>query len=385
MRQALLPGMDLPRRASSSRKDAQWPSTAELLTALAECDLPATFPPATFEHDKEHANPAATLPPQDTRIPPGLSFLQEACARVGLPWHDVRCVALYGREAYAELAVAALSGKPICLFTDAANPPDLIARFLLDRGVDWHLMHIFEHTSREQESSHACSLPEATGRGFGPACTVLLIPGMPLRGPYLGISGAQLAGEGGMLSSKSVRAAALAALRIRPDAVVWNLGAGSGAAALEACALANRSLVFAVERDPARVVCLEENRRRFGAANLEIIAGNAPDCLPSLPDPDAVLISGGIDKTESLHPLLSLVCSRLKPGGRLTIHYALLDSLARCRAFLQTLGWETRIRCIQVSETGPLGTGPRLAALNPVFLISAGKADSSCTQATLSS
>jgi precorrin-6Y C5,15-methyltransferase (decarboxylating) len=143
--------------------------------------------------------------------------------------------------------------------------------------------------------------------------------------------------------------------------------------ALEACALAHRNLVFAVERDPAQLVCIEENRRRFGAANLEIVAGSAPDCLHTLPDPDAVFIGGGLGRTESLHPVLSLACSRLKPGGRLTMRCSLMGGLERCRAFLQTLGWETRIRCIQLAETSPSDIDRPLAAQNPVFLISAEK------------
>ena len=373
MKQTLLPGIVLPQRPAPSRKDAQWPSTAELLTALAACDLPAAAPSAILERDTERASLSGMLSPQDPRILPSLKALQEACARACLPWRDARWVFLYGREGYAELAVAALSGKPICLFADAANTPDLIARFLLDRGVDWHSMHVFENICQEQKSSCVCSLPEATSRDFGPACTVLLIPGAPLRSPYLGMPDAQLAGESGMLAAESIRAAALADLRIRPDDLVWDLGAGSGALALEACALAYRSLVFAVERDPARVLCIEENRRRFGAANLEIVVGNAPDCLRSLPDPEAVLIDGGLGKAEDFHLLLKLVCSRLKPRGRLTMYCVFMDSLERCRAFLETMKWETRIRCIQVSETSPVDTDRRLAARNPVFLISAEK------------
>jgi len=316
---------------------------------------------------------AKALSPVALRILPGLSSLQEACARACLPWHNVHCVSLHGREEYTELSVAVLSGRPICLLTDATNTPDAIARFLLDRGVDWYSMHVFENMHQDQESSCVCSLPEATHRGFGPACTVLLIPCAPLRSPYLGISGAQLASEGGLFTKIPMRAAALADLRIRPDDLIWDLGAGSGSVALEACALAHRSLVFAVERSLAQVLCMEENRRRFGAANLEIVAGSAPDCLHSLPDPDAVFIGGGLGNPQSFHPLLNAVCSRLKPGGRLTINCVLMGSLERCRAFLQDLGWETRIRCIQVSETSPLGKDQRLAALNPVFLISAVK------------
>jgi precorrin-6Y C5,15-methyltransferase (decarboxylating) len=315
---------------------------------------------------------AKILSPEALRILPGLSSLQEACARACLPWHDVRCVSLHGRGDHTKLAIAVLSGTPICLLTGAANTPDAIARFLLDRGVDWYSMHVFENMHQERESSRVYNLPEAAHLDFGPVCTVLLISGASPRSPYLGIPDAQLAGDG-LFTKSPVRAAALADLRIRPDDLVWDLGAGSGAMALEACALAHRSLVFAVEQNVARIPHIEENRRHFGAANLEIVAGNAPGCLPSLPDPDALFIGGGLGKPEGFQPLLSAACSRLKPGGRLAIRCMLMGSLERCRAFIQSLGWATRIRCIQISETNPPGNDQRLAALNPVFLISAVK------------
>ena len=64
----------------------------------------------------------------------------------------------------------------------------------------------------------------------------------------------------------AVCAAALALLRIRPQHVVWDIGAGSGAVALEASVLAHEGRVVAVERSAGRAMGIQENRRRFGAA-----------------------------------------------------------------------------------------------------------------------
>ena len=156
---------------------------------------------------------------------------------------------------------------------------------------------------------------------------------------------------------------------------MWDLGAGSGLIALEACALTYRGSVFAVERDPERAARIREQRRCFGAANLEIILGNAPECLEYLPDPDAVFLGGGLGDPQNADRLLHLVHTRLKTGGRLVISCVLLGSLERCRAFLKKNAPHAELFCIQASEAVPLANDLRLAADNPVFLAGCVKAD----------
>ncbi len=333
--------------------------------------VPATGDPLFFGIG---AALAELLPPEALRILPGVSSLQEACARARLPWHDVRCVSLHGREDFTPLAHAALSGAPICLLTDAERRPDAAARFLLDRGVDWYAVRVFENMGNDNESARRCTLAQTADFSFGPACTALFIPEAPPRRPRLGLPDAALAREGGLLTKGPVRAAALAALRIQPEYTVWDIGAGSGAVGLEASALAHRGAVFAVEQTPARALCIEENRRRFGAANLEVIPGIAPDCLAPLPDPDAVFLGGGLGGSpERGRALLETLCIRLKSGRRLVIACVLMNSLEQGRAVLNELGLDPEITCIQASESSPLAGDLRLAALNPVFLLSCTK------------
>ena len=59
------------------------------------------------------------------RILPGVSSLQQACARLGLPWHDVICLSLHGRDDLTPLHTAVHRQRPISLLTDARMTPDL--------------------------------------------------------------------------------------------------------------------------------------------------------------------------------------------------------------------------------------------------------------------
>lgn len=193
-----------------------------------------------------------------------------------------------------------------------------------------------------------------------------------MRRPHPGLLPAELRHEDGLLTKPAVRAAALALLRPEPRHTVWDLGAGSGSVALEAACLAYEGRVVAVEQVPSRALDIQENRRRFGAASVDVCLGTVPQCLPRLPDPHRVFIGGGLSG-EGAPALLEQVCRRLLPGGRLVVSCILLDTLARCRAFFKDLGWPAEVMQVQAARSRPLGEDIFLAAANPVFLLAADK------------
>lgn len=315
---------------------------------------------------------AKRLGQQAVRIFPAVSSLQEACARLALPWHTIACVSLHGRDSFQALNVALMSNAGVCLLTDAKHNPDKIARHLLDRGVDWFDAHIFENLNSANEQHHHLSLREVVGSVFGPVSTLLLLPSRAPRRPILGIADNALATEGTLMTKGPVRAAALALLRISPAHTVWDVGAGSGAVSLEASALAHEGCVMSFERDAGRALCIKENRRRFGAANLEIFTGEAPQCLHHLPPPDRVFVGGGLNG-DAGEDILLTITSALPPSGRLVISCVLLGSLQLALNFLQQIQWPFDVTTIQANHSAPLAGDLRLSAVNPVFLVSTQK------------
>src|SRR5437763_1780738 len=93
-----------------------------------------------------------------------------------------------------------------------------------------------------------------------------------------------------MITKAEVRAVALARLGPRLGDLVWDIGAGSGAVAVE-CARFGAA-VLAVERDPVACPGIRANARAHGVA-LAVVWEYEPACLAELPDPDAVFVGGG--------------------------------------------------------------------------------------------
>ena len=166
-----------------------------------------------------------------------------------------------------------------------------------------------------------------------------------------------------------LRVMLLAHLRPRPDSLVWDVGGGTGALALEIARLMPAGAVHTLERDPDAIELLEHNRRRFAIGNLHIHAGSAPEGLTQLPaGPDRVLLEVG----RPLPQVLERVWAALVPGGRLVISTASLEGLVDAT---DTLG-QHEARDLQVVQATVhrmqrRGSQARLAAAEPLFLIAA--------------
>ncbi len=165
----------------------------------------------------------------------------------------------------------------------------------------------------------------------------------------------------------------LAHLRPRSDSLVWDVGGGTGALALEIARLMPAGSVHTLERDPDAIELLERNRRRFGITNLHSHAGAAPEGLDLLPPrPDRVLLEVG----RPLREVLVRVWRALQPGGRLVISTASLEGLVDATDTLGQLdAQDLQVVQATVHRMQRRGSQARLAAAEPLFLIAAERPD----------
>ena len=161
----------------------------------------------------------------------------------------------------------------------------------------------------------------------------------------------------------------LAHLRPRPDSLVWDVGGGTGALALEIARLMPSGQVHTLERDPEAIELLQRNRLQFGITNLHIHAGDAPEGLEQLPPrPDRVLLEVG----RPVSGVLDRVWQALVSGGRLVISTASLEGLVDATDTLGRLeAIDLQVVQATVHRMQRRGNQARLAAAEPLFLIAA--------------
>jgi precorrin-6Y C5,15-methyltransferase (decarboxylating) len=331
---------------------------------------------------------------ESVEVLPAQSNLQIAFARLKRPWQSARIVSCHGTDAGEWMPGAtpdhglypvlrAVARHPlVAVFTGPENGPDRIARALLAAGFEDAIrLSVAACLCRPDESLYPdLLLADAAGRRF-PEPNVLIVEhrlgsdGKEAAAPLLGLPdrcfARQRGGEDvGLISKLEVRALALGRLALRPDSLVWDIGAGSGSVGLEASRIAADGHVWAIERDPARAADARANARRLRATNYSLFEGRAPDGLAGWPDPDAVFI-GGSDG--ALEALIELAAARLRPGGRLVLTLIVVERLGSAIAALERAGLAWELTQLFAARSRPIGGLHRLAALNPVWMLAASR------------
>ena len=171
----------------------------------------------------------------------------------------------------------------------------------------------------------------------------------------------------GQITKWEARAVSLYALGLRPDSIVWDIGAGTGSVSVEAARIAPQGKIYAIDKDVDSADLLRRNVERYGAGRVRVSIGTAPETLADLPDPDAVFIGGG---GAAMPDIIATVINRLRPSGRLVANFAAMERANATYRALQDAAMSPGLTMVSASRGRELPDGAlRLAAMNPVFVV----------------
>jgi precorrin-6Y C5,15-methyltransferase (decarboxylating) len=313
----------------------------------------------------------------NVEVIPQPSSVQLAFARAGLAWDDAVVVSLHGRPLIGLLTRLRRASK-VALLTDEECSPPRIAVHLLehDQGGAWRAW-VCERLGGPEERVRAFAIDElAASRDIDPLNVLLLQRKDPSFRPPPAIpflhedEFAKRMPKKGLITKREVRLLSLAALGVREDGVVWDIGAGSGSVAIEAALLAPCGRVYAVELDPEGGAICRDNARAHAVDNVTVVHGRAPDALADLPAPDAVFIGGS---KGSMAEIIEVALSALRPGGRLVANAITLENAAEVYQTVRRRGLEPEVTLLQVSRAEPLAHYMRYEALNPIQIFAVQK------------
>jgi precorrin-6Y C5,15-methyltransferase (decarboxylating) len=323
------------------------------------------------------------------RVEPAVSSMQLAFARAGLPWQTAALASVHGRSLRPTL-LPLLGRELIGLFTQDGDSPAAVARFFLERGLDVYEAVVGENLGAAGERlSRWATLADLARQRFDPLNYLILrrvrypvdgtevkwyrsmVPGVP-------DSAFCRPGEGPeVMTRQEVRSVLLGKLAQHGGAgdTFWDVGAGLGSVAVEMAVLRPQVEVLAVERDPARAAVLRRNRERFGAYNIRVIEGEAPEALAGEPERPLTLFIGG--SGERLAGVLDLAAGRLAAGGRLVANFVTLEHLALALQRLREWHWPFEVTEVSVARSDDLAGLTGLKPQRGVFIVSADKPERS--------
>ena len=318
----------------------------------------------------------ARLGAEHVEVLPQPSSMQWAFARAGLKWDDAAWLSLHGRSSEGFLTRIKNLGK-VAIFTDDTNSPTALAQRMIEYGETAWEAWVCENLGGTDERVRRFTVKElALSQGIGPLNVLLLVRSdpswrMPCTIPFLHEDQfAKRMPKKGLITKREVRLLSLSAMRIRPDSVVWDIGAGSGSVSIEAALLAPRGVVYAIEVDPEGVEICWENLLAHAVDNVRVIAGRAPEALTGLEAPDAVFIGGS---KGSMEAIIDVVMDRLQPGGRLIVNAITLENVAEAYQTFRQRGLVPDVTLLQISRAEPLAHYLRYESLNPIQMFAVEK------------
>lgn len=307
------------------------------------------------------------FPSLEMQVLPGVGSLQLLGAAFGLTMEQAAILSIHGRDCSAGTIAYTVSEHPETFFFCAADHgPREIAEALLTYGLTETEIFIgADLTYPTQNLWHGT--PEQAAMLENPSlCVAAVHNPHPRPVSRLGLlpDSAFLRNQSPM-TKEEVRAVVLSKLRLRPDAVVWDIGAGTGSVSVECARMCPFGNVYAVEYKAAALEILEKNRELFGTKNLHIISGRAEEQLQKLPQPDCVFLggSGGAAKV-ILRTLLDL-----DKSVRLVASAVTLETQAELFPLMQKLP-QFEVVQLSVSCGKAVGSYHVLDSNHPVLLFS---------------
>lgn len=353
----------LPAGCTDHRAAATKP--ADLLRLIEESG--AAAPCVVYSGDTGFYSGTRSLLPylknagMEADILPGISSVQYFAARLGESWQNWTLVSAHG--VVCDPVRAVCGGRPAFFLTGGTLGPGNLCALLAEAGLGNLPVTVGENLSYPEEKLFTGTAAEFAGREFEPLSVMLAgaapraarrVPGLPddvfLRGDV-------------PMTKQEVRAAALAKLGIGPEDTCWDVGAGTGSVSVELALQAKE--VWAVEHKPAALDLTRANREAFGAWNLHVVAGKAPDALAGLPAPDAVFVGGTGGKMKEV----IAAALAANPAARICCSAIALESLSAAVDAFAAFDLEAEVCQIAVSRTRAAGKLHLLMAQNPVFLI----------------
>ncbi|MEU8464932.1 precorrin-6y C5,15-methyltransferase (decarboxylating) subunit CbiE [Streptomyces sp. NPDC029003] len=240
----------------------------------------------------------------EVEVVPAVSAVAAAFARAGMPWDDAQVVVAHPRTLRRAVNVCRSHSKVAVLTSPGAGPAELA--LLLD-GVHRTFV-ICEELGTDRERVTVLTSDKAADHSWRDPNVVIVIggsgqvsataepgwllgqgsqPPAPRGWARPGSGAGEPVGEG---ESAPLRAAQLARLGPRTGDLVWDIGAGSGALAVDAAAFG--AAVIAVDADPRACEGVAAAARERGL-QLQVVHGHAPHVLENLPEPDVVRVGGG--------------------------------------------------------------------------------------------
>lgn len=298
---------------------------------------------------------------------PGIASIVYLAARLGVSWEDAALRSIHGRKQNIIYAVS--RHEKTFLLLDSKSAP-AFCEALRKYGLGEVICYVGNCLSGPDERIIERKGSEIRPEDIGDPATLLVMNPDPERraGPHLRDE-EFLRGDGDVrvpMTKEEVRAVSMAKLELTEDAVLYDIGAGTGSVSVEAALHGEKIRVYAVEQRAEACDLIERNKRKFRTDQVRVVRGRAPEALEGLEAPTHVFIGGSGGK-------LKEIIRRVKdknPAAVLVINAVTMETVGEVMAALEEgLLADPDILQLGAARASVIGGYHLMKGQNPVYII----------------
>ena len=331
----------------------------------------------------EEANEKGILK-SETTILPGVSSVSALAARLGVSWNDAVLASIHGRRANVVNLVR--KNTKVFLLSSGKNDFEMLVNKFREAGINHVKISAGYRLSYPDEKLFTFYLDEFETKLFDlpEGVYTCLIENEDCEEQILtpGIADEIFSRTKVPMTKNEVRVLSISRLELTKNAVVYDVGSGTGSVSIECARLSPDIFVFAIEQKEEAANLTKENAVRLGLSDqIVVINKKAPEGFEELPTPTHVFIGGS---SGVLSDILSAIQKKLivkentkgktdkaSKGVRVVINAVSLETIAQITKLIQTYPVKhVQLTQIQASRAHKLGSYNLMQAQNPVLIAS---------------
>ncbi|MBO5145726.1 MAG: precorrin-6A reductase [Lachnospiraceae bacterium] len=296
-------------------------------------------------------------------ILPGITTVQAFSAKLGIQWQDIELCSIHGRNAYLMNKIKH-GGK---LFSLAGSSEDIrqTAARLMKYDLGEVKMHVAVNLSYDDERIYTGE-PEKFLDFSEKGLIAFILEKTGNHIPHFHLPDNFFTRGKVPMTKDEVRAVSVAKLMLKPDSILYDIGAGTGSVAVECANIIKDGTVYAIEKKPDAAVLIRKNASKAVCDNLFIIEGTAPQAFGELPAPTHAFIGGSSGN-------LSQILKQLYEKNRdihIVVNAITLETQSEILAYIKEKNIKNAdIVTMQVSRCEQVGDYHMMKGENPVMVV----------------
>ena len=299
----------------------------------------------------------------DVNVEPGISSIVYLCAKLGTTWQDAYLTSCHGRESN----IVNLVGTRAKVFTLLSGQDTVheMCRQLFEYNLNSVSVTVGQDFGYPTERIFTGTPSQCLDESFGDLCVALIVNPTPDTRNSISIPDEVFTRGDAPMTKSEVRTLSVAKLKLCRDSVVYDIGAGTGSVSIEMALTAYLGKVYAIEREDIAADLIEINKRKFQAANLEVVRGLAPEAMRDLPAPTHAFIGGSAGNLKSIVQCLL----DKNPDVRIVINSVTMETMAETMQVVKELNLvEEEFVNVTIAKSRRLGRYHLMTGQNPVYI-----------------